>query len=213
MPQLIQHIPIERDGVSTPQTLAPILDAAKPGTVTLVAANARDDSHLAQTLLTLSIELAKTRKTVFASTTYQRKSLQRRLAAAALGVSPYDVHSFANENPQRIAEVLDAVSKTSLSIATPFFPEDYNAVIPPSGGACVFGAAQSIVPDFAALDTDPAEWMSENATAHNVAVIAGIYLSANPDAPNAPLPGLLSFDRPFFENADAVFALHDERRR
>lgn len=212
MPQLIQHIPIQSDGVPNPQTLAPILSAAQPGTVTLVASNAYNDSELTQTLLTLSLELAKTQPTIFVSNQYTKREFQCRIAAAALDVTPDEVHALLKTNPQRVTEKLDAASKTAISFAIPLRPEDYNGALFPSGGACLIDVAQ-ILAETGRSEKDSAEWMSEQAKAHNAAVIAGLYLFARSDDPNAPIPGVMKVDRLFIKNADAIFVLHDEDER
>lgn len=205
MPQLIQHIPIERDRVPTPQTLAPILKAAQPGRVTLLCAPPR--FPLTETLLSLSLELAETRKTMFVNCAWKETAVNKcfRSVVEKRVLKRARKKPLSDEDLKSLETFAATNAMKNLKIAHHSVTIDNLPEWTSSNGAVVI--------DYAQIFTLSPQAVADFAKTRNVAVVEGLMINSAPVDPSSPIPGLDKFSRRFVKIADAAFALHDERRR
>lgn len=200
----IRHFPAQDAFAPLPSEIA---DAANPGSVTLLCASPK--FPLAETLIALSLELAKTRETAFVNCEITPDKFNDRLFSVVLGKDLRDsrntpltdadwekIKNFASE--QRIMRNLEFFHGCNCR-------DDLSKAFHPNGAivvnyAQIFSTKPQSVVDFADL-----------AKSQNVAVVEGVMIHNVPDNPNAVVPGLDRCGRAFVDSADSVFVFTPKR--
>ena len=207
----VQHLPVQGAYAPLPPE---IVEAMKPGSVTLLCASPR--VPLSETLIALALESSKTLKTSFVNLRTLDYSLNKRLFSVILGKNLLDIRNTQMtdadlERLKTFAFEANTLSNLELvSLPSQFICADDLQGLSSPNGTIVIDVAQLLLqsPQGAALQNP--QFVANLAKSRNVAIVEGVLIKAEPDNPSAVIPGLSRYERPLVEIADSVFVLHDE---